>query len=146
MNVVLIEDSVLIREHLCEVLLKLSDVFVVGYADNEESALKLIYDLAPDLVLLDISLRTGNGINVLRRLRNEVSTPPSHLPLIAMLSNKPDHYRQVTAALGADAYFDKFFQIDQALHQIQCWADDPSHLPFIGRHWSFDAFTDQIAA
>ncbi|MDO9422478.1 MAG: response regulator [Herminiimonas sp.] len=145
MNVVLIEDSASIKEQLCDLLANLTNVCVVGHADSEEGALNLIQDLTPDLVLLDISLRTGNGINVLRRLKNGVSTPPGSLPLIAMLSNKSDHYRKMTAALGADAYFDKSLQIEQALQQIQCWADDPSHPPYLGRHWSFDALTDQIA-
>ncbi|MDO9420105.1 MAG: response regulator [Herminiimonas sp.] len=145
MNIVLIEDSALIREQLCGLLLNLTDVHVVGHADNEEGALNLIHDLAPDLVLLDISLREGNGINILRRLKNEVApSSVKNCPLVAMLSNKPDHYRSVTAALGADAYFDKSMQIEEALHQIQCWADDPSHQSNLGRHWSFDSLTDQV--
>jgi two-component system OmpR family response regulator len=78
----------------------------------------LIEHCKPDLILLDIGLRKGNGINVLRKLNKTSAT----YPIVAMLTNMSDRYREMSFELGADAYFDKTLQIDQALFQIQKWA------------------------
>jgi DNA-binding NarL/FixJ family response regulator len=118
-NVLIVEDSAVIRDQLVTLLCGLDGVKIAGCAETEDEAVQLADTCAPDLVLLDISLRKGNGINVLRRLRTK-NTPA---PIIAMLTNMSDHYRLLTAELGADAYFDKTLQIDEALHQIRHWAD-----------------------
>jgi two-component system OmpR family response regulator len=119
LNIFIVEDSVVIRDQLVALLARIDDVSIVGYAETEEDALILIDNCKPDLILLDISLRKGNGINVLKKL-NKTSTT---YPIVAMLTNMSDRYRDMSFELGADAYFDKTLQIDQALFQIQKWAN-----------------------
>lgn len=45
------------------------DLNVCGEADCEDDALKLVKDLSPDLVLVDISLKRGHGIELIKRIR-----------------------------------------------------------------------------
>jgi len=69
LRVYLVEDSSLLRDHLTDCVTENDFGNVVGFADNEDDALTEILRLKPDAVLLDIQLRVGNGLNVLRKLR-----------------------------------------------------------------------------
>ena len=68
MNIVIVEDSELIRIHLLDIVATQPRIHVVGVATEEEAAINLIMDTAPDAVLLDLSLAPGSGIRVLQRI------------------------------------------------------------------------------
>ncbi len=61
MNVVIIEDSDLIRTQLVRIINGQPRVHVVGVAGEEEAAVQMILALRPDTVLLDLSLSPGSG-------------------------------------------------------------------------------------
>jgi len=69
LSVYLVEDSSYLRDHLADCVTEHDYGRVVGFADNEDDAVTDILKLKPDAVLLDIQLRAGNGLNVLRKLR-----------------------------------------------------------------------------
>ena len=69
LSVYLVEDSPILRDHLTECVTENDFGRVVGYADNEDDAVEEILRKRPDVVLLDIQLRVGNGLNVLRKLQ-----------------------------------------------------------------------------
>jgi CheY-like chemotaxis protein len=73
MNVVLVEDSMLIAAQILDRLAMRPSLRVVGHAVSEEDAVTLILDRQPDAVLLDLSLRPGSGLNVIRRIRERGS-------------------------------------------------------------------------
>lgn len=105
LKVYLVEDSPVLRDRVIESLEETGNSRVVGSADTEDDAVNGIIKSAPDAVVLDIQLREGNGLNVLRRLRTlqlEVR------PLVIMLTNYnyPEfRFRAITA--GTDYFFDK---------------------------------------
>lgn len=68
-RVVIIDDHPAVREALTLRLAQHPDLEVVGEADDYASALKLIAETRPDLVILDIGLKSGNGLDLLKRLR-----------------------------------------------------------------------------
>lgn len=105
LKVYIVEDSAVLRERVIESLEEAGNSRIVGSADTEEDAVNGIIQCAPDAVVLDIQLREGNGLNVLRRLRN---MQPEVRPLVIVLTNYnyPEfRFRAMTA--GTDYFFDK---------------------------------------
>jgi len=49
------------------------DLEVCGEAENIGEALKVISETAPDLAIVDVSLKTGNGIDLVQRMRDQDS-------------------------------------------------------------------------
>lgn len=68
MRLLLADDHPMIRAAI-EVLLRDSGFEIVGMAGTGQTTLEEIERLQPDIILLDIQMPDGNGLDVLRRLR-----------------------------------------------------------------------------
>ena len=68
MRILIVDDEALARAYLLEQLGLVSDVEVVGQAANGVEAVKMIEQLTPDLVLLDIQMPKLTGFDVLELL------------------------------------------------------------------------------
>ena len=105
-----VEDSPVIRENLIAALEELAPVKVVGTAEDESSAVIWLGRDTPgcDLVIIDIFLKRGSGLGVLRAA-TEMHKPMS----LVVLSNyaTPD-MRRKCLELGASRVFDKSNEID----------------------------------
>lgn len=69
-RIVLADDHPMIRTAL-EALLRDTDYEIVGTAGTGEAALSEVERLAPDILLLDLQMPSGTGMDVLRRIRAE---------------------------------------------------------------------------
>ena len=76
MRVVIVDDEPLARERLRRLLAEFPGYEVVGEAGDGESALDVIDDEEPDLVLLDIRMGGMDGLQVARQL-SELDVPPA---------------------------------------------------------------------
>lgn len=106
----LVEDSPVIREELIATLEELVPLKVVGSAAEEADAVEWLTaaDQVVDLVIVDLFLRTGSGLGVLRQ-----AAPRLPRTRLVVLSNFADpDVRRRCLALGADAVFDKSQDID----------------------------------
>jgi chemotaxis response regulator CheB len=65
MKLVLVEDSPVVRERLVAMVPELHGATIVGYAKDTDRAGESIGTLQPDVMILDIQLSRGNGIEVL---------------------------------------------------------------------------------
>jgi len=102
-KVFIADDSQIVRERLVSLLSELSGVDVVGEAETAFEAIQSIRRLKPAVVILDISMPGGSGIQVLEAIRKDKA-----VPLIIMLTNfTHEPYRQRCLKLGADYFFDK---------------------------------------
>lgn len=122
----LIEDSPVIRQSLIETLEELAPVKVVGVADNEQSALNWLADeLNPvDLVIVDLFLKGGSGLGVLRQLK-----PCCQPRKVVVLSNyATKDIRQKCLELGADQIFDKSTEIESLITYCSNLFDGPPSL------------------
>ena len=105
LSVYLVEDSPVLRDRVIESLEEMGNSRVVGSADKEDDAVNGIIESAPDAVVLDMQLREGSGLNVLRRLR---SLQLDVRPLVIVLTNyNHPEVRFRTIAAGTDYFFDK---------------------------------------
>ena len=89
------DDHPMIRAAL-EVLLRDTDFEIVGMAGSGEATLQSVEALQPDLLLLDIQMPGGTGIDVLRRLRSAKST----LPVVLLTAAIDDAALLEAKALG----------------------------------------------
>jgi DNA-binding NarL/FixJ family response regulator len=79
-RLVLVDDHAVVSEGLERILARCDDLQVVGVAKSGQEALALVAELAPDMVLLDLSLPDMHGLDVLVSLRGG-QTPPHVLIL-----------------------------------------------------------------
>jgi two-component system chemotaxis response regulator CheB len=69
LRVLVVDDTVVYRKILSDMLGELPGVTVVGTAANGKIALERVQQLQPDLITLDLEMPDMNGLEVLRRLR-----------------------------------------------------------------------------
>lgn len=118
-KVYLVDDSPVLRERVTESIADVDRVMLVGYADTEEGALAGIATAAPDAIVLDIQLKRGNGLSVLRRLP---SLGLKRRPMVIVLTNyaEPEFQRRARQA-GCDFFFDKaaeFSRVGEVLGEL----------------------------
>ena len=98
---------------------------VVGEATTGADALRLIGELQPDLVLLDVYLPDVSGIDVLRRLR---ATAQGHVDVIAITSAKDVNVLREAMHLGVVHYIVKPFTFTTLRERLETYARLKSQL------------------
>lgn len=114
-RVFVVDDHEMVRRGLIAILEPEPDMTVVGEAGTAESALVRIPATAPDVVLLDVRLPDGNGIEVCRQL---VADDP-HLAVLIVTSYPQDQAELAAAMAGAAGFFLKDIATDQLLTAIR---------------------------
>ncbi|MGB8179038.1 MAG: response regulator transcription factor [Acidimicrobiales bacterium] len=69
-NVFLVDDHEVVRRGVRELLESEDDMVVVGEAGSQAEALEAIPRIHPDVVLLDVRLQDGDGVEVCREIRS----------------------------------------------------------------------------
>jgi len=69
-RILIVDDHPSVRDGLSLRISLHSDLEVCGEADSEDQALALVKQTGPDLVLVDISLKSGHGIELIKRIRS----------------------------------------------------------------------------
>jgi DNA-binding NarL/FixJ family response regulator len=105
LRVVIVEDSVLIRARLAEVLGEIPGLEIAGEAETEVDALALLRQGGWDAAILDLQLRQGTGLGVLKALPR-ANRPPGAKVIVFTNYSFPQ-YRARSLALEADFFFDK---------------------------------------
>lgn len=124
LKVYLVEDSPVLRDRVIESLEDTGNSRVVGSADTEEDAVNGIVASTPDAVVLDIQLRKGNGLNVLRRLR---SLKLDVRPLVIVLTNyNIPEFRVRALSAGTDFFFDKATEFHRVAEVIGALGNTPT--------------------
>jgi len=105
LRVLLAEDSSMLAERLAELIRRLPDVHLIETVDTEADALGTIRDSHPDVLILDLHLRSGSGFGVLRSLER-IGIGPR--PKVVILTNLGlPEYRHEAELFGVEAFLDK---------------------------------------
>jgi len=103
MNVVIVDDSELVRDRIQKRISELDEIKVTGVASNSIEAQEIIKLSEPDVVILDIKMPGESGIELLRKIKEYYP----HIKVI-MLTNYPFlQYRSKCYENGADYFLDK---------------------------------------
>lgn len=117
MKVYLVEDSAVIRERLRDMIKELDYRNTVLEAAAQSTAIAGITQRQPDLVVLDLTLEEGSGLDVLRAVKEK--SPATKVIVFTNQATQP--YRNKCMALGATGFFDKsqeFAQLRSMVRQI----------------------------
>ena len=98
LRVLLVEDSPLIRERLAESIAEPGRIEIVGQADSEQAAIGMLAAAPWDAMVLDLQLRHGTGLGVLRAL---ISRRPPNVKFIVLTNYAFPQYR---ATVGLELY------------------------------------------
>jgi two-component system response regulator NreC len=146
-DVILVDDHVVVREGLSQLLLTFKGVSVVGEAGDGYEAIGLAEQLQPDIVILDISMPKMRGIEAIKEIKRVA--PDCKILVLSMFGN--EEYIRQSLKNGASGYMLKdaaSSELKSAITYIQRgdvylspsisrtivdnWLDDVGRRPFEG--------------
>lgn len=111
-NIVVVDDEAAVRQVLRELFER--EYFFVFEAESKQQLMSVMESVDIDLVTLDLSLATENGLDILRDLRSQSDVG------IILVSGKDELIDKVTGLeLGADDYISKPFLLREVLARVR---------------------------
>ncbi|QUL53439.1 response regulator transcription factor [Paenibacillus tritici] len=99
-KVLIVDDHQLIRDGL-KLIVETNERFVIiGEAENGQVALRLIEEMKPDVILLDLNMPVMSGMETMEALRNK----QCEIPVIILTTYNEDELMVNALALGAKGY------------------------------------------
>lgn len=114
-TVMLVDDHPLLRKGLRQLLAFEAEFAVVAEAGSGAEALAIAPDLDPDLIILDLNMQGMDGLETLKRLRDEGVT--SRIVMLTVSDSNDDVIKAIS--LGADGYLLKDSDPEELLEQIK---------------------------
>jgi CheY-like chemotaxis protein len=117
LRILLVEDSPLLRGRLENMISQHAAFKVTGLAAAEAEAIEKLDSVAYDVIVVDVELRPGSGIGVIRqaRSRNKDSRDGGHVWIIVLTNYDLPTVRERCMQAGADHFLDKMREIDQLI-------------------------------
>jgi DNA-binding NarL/FixJ family response regulator len=118
LQVFIVEDSRLLRDRLDAAVLAAGGI-VIGHSEAANDAIADLATVQPDLIIIDIQLRSGTGFDVLGALQTEGRGRSARK--VVLTNHASAEYRVRSFQLGADAFFDKSSETSQLfelIHQL----------------------------
>jgi len=115
MDIFIVEDSRLLKEKLVGLIKEISGFNIVGTASESEDAVQAISSKKPDIIILDIRLKRGSGIEVLRGIRTS-----SYQPIVIVFTHYPGLvFRKKKLLDGVRFLFDKATGFENMLDTLK---------------------------
>lgn len=124
-RILVVDDHHVVRSGLTASLGMEDDLTVVGEAESGEQAVALYAESAPDVVLMDLRMRGGSGIEATTALRAQ--SPEARVLMFTTFDGEEDVYRAMQA--GARGYLLKSASRDELLAAIRTVAAGERYLP-----------------
>jgi DNA-binding NarL/FixJ family response regulator len=102
-RILLVDDHPMVRERLREVIEREPDLMVCGEAEDRHEALQLIEKARPDLVTIDLTLKSSHGLELVKDIHVQF---PKLLMLVVSIHDESLHAERVIRA-GAHGYITK---------------------------------------
>jgi len=114
-KILIVDDHAIVREGLKQIVADTADIVVAGEAENGKEALNLIHNGDFDVVLLDIAMREMDGLDLLRKLKQE----KSKLPVLILTMYPEKQYAVRALKMGAAGYLTKVSAPDELIKAIK---------------------------
>lgn len=102
-KILIVDDHPSVREGLALRISLHPDLQVCGEAESEEQTIDLVKQLKPDLVLVDISLKSGHGLDLIKRIR----TMDPAVKMLVISGFQESLYAERACRAGAMGYLNK---------------------------------------
>jgi DNA-binding NarL/FixJ family response regulator len=109
-RVLIVDDHPAVREALALRIGRQTDLEVCGEAADTDEALRLVAETQPDVAVVDISLKTGNGVDLIKRIKGR----DEHVRILVWSMHSESLYAERALRNGALGYVNK----DQATDRI----------------------------
>ncbi|MFL0685835.1 response regulator receiver domain-containing protein [Algoriphagus aquaeductus] len=117
-KILIVDDEAHIRMLIEQTLEELEDEGVAFFtAENGEMALEVITEEKPDLIFLDVMMPKMNGMEVCRRVKQEMGLTNIYIVLLTAKGQESD--RQKGLDVGADVYMTKPFDPELLLEKAR---------------------------
>jgi DNA-binding NarL/FixJ family response regulator len=114
-RILLVDDHPLVLEGLTEVLTREADLQICGQAEDPLQALELIPKAKPDLAIIDLALKKGSGLELIKDIRSRY---PKVLMLVVSMQDELLHAERVLRA-GASGYITKDEATDHVVQAVR---------------------------
>ena len=99
-RILIVEDNTLVRAGLRALIAQEAAIEIVGEADNWRDAVRLISTLAPDLVLMDLTMPGANGIEAIAQIKQR----NRDIKILVLTLHRAEEYIHQSLKAGADGY------------------------------------------
>lgn len=123
-KIILADDHKITRDGLRAMLEQQSNMEVIGEAENGREAIRLAMDLAPDVIVMDISMPELNGIEATRQICEDL--PETKVIALSMYSDRRYVIGMIKA--GVSGYLLKNCAFDELVSAIESVANNESFL------------------
>lgn len=114
-RILIIEDQMLLSDTLMTALAGSQDFEIVGASECADQALELCKTRNPDIVLMDIYTRSGNGIDAARAIKSEIP----QIKVLILSAFGDENNIQNAMDIGADGYVLKDVQLGELISIIR---------------------------
>src|SRR6266540_2926577 len=114
-RVLLVDDHPILRKGLAELINQEPDLMVCGEAEEAPKAFEMVGTLNPDVALVDISLRGGNGLELIKNVKARYPD----LPLLVLSMHDEMLYAERALRAGSLGYVMKEEAIEKVLTAIR---------------------------
>ncbi len=94
------DDHPIVRQGLAQLIDNESDLAVIGQGEDAYGSLRAIRECNPDLVLVDVSLKDSDGIELLK----EIKSQSPELPVLVVSMHDESLYAERALRAGAGGY------------------------------------------
>jgi DNA-binding NarL/FixJ family response regulator len=114
-RILIVDDHVLFRVGIAQILSKENDLEVVGEAEDARSAMEAALDTSPNIILMDLSLPQPGGIETTQRIKREL--PSVSIIVLAVQEDEDALFDAIKA--GAAAFILKDVSPDDLVNIIR---------------------------
>ncbi len=114
-KILIVEDHPIFRMGMCELINREKDLTVCGSAEDVPEAMALVESENPDLVILDLSLKSSNGMTLIRDLNKY----HSKIPILVLSMHEESLHAERCLLAGAKGYLMKHETKDSVIKAIR---------------------------
>jgi DNA-binding NarL/FixJ family response regulator len=131
-RILLVDDHPVVREGLSTRLASYADLEVCGEASDVPEALRLVAELHPDLVIVDITLKNSNGLDLIKQIKYQFG----QVRMLVWSMHSESLYAERSLRAGALGYINKQQATDKIIDAIRRVLE--------GKVYLSDEMTDRI--
>jgi DNA-binding NarL/FixJ family response regulator len=115
LKIEIVDDTPIVRERLREMVQTMATFTIVGEAGTPGDAIAVFERERPDVIILDMKLQGGTGIDVLQAIRKV----DKDIQIIVWTNFPYERYRAISKAMGADYFFWKATEYDKLIETLR---------------------------
>jgi DNA-binding NarL/FixJ family response regulator len=114
-RVVVVDDHPLFRERLCQLINNELALEISGEAETAQEALEMIRETRPDMAIVDITLKTSSGLELIKSIK----ALSIGVPVLVLSMHDEALYAERAMRAGASGYITKNQEAPQILEAVK---------------------------